>query len=180
MKYLKIFETKSLKVELAKTDEEAYQQGWDEYYNNSNGNVNPYPKDSKLAKAWDSGNKDAFDDEHTNEGESPSSDAEKGLAEIKQEIYIEAKKQYMNAIYDSLEDFGFKDIKMDMSTDVLDFATDKFTCTFKGKKIKLTMSHSGNSIAAEGNDIPQLRGKYSTKIKTLLKKVVKILGQNDK
>lgn len=172
MKYIKLFEDSS-------ATEEAYQQGWDEYYNNKHGNINPYPKGSELAKAWDNGNSEAFDDEHNeaNEGLEPSGDSEKGLAEIKQEIYIEAKKQYMNAIYDSLEDFGFKDIKMDMSTDVLDFATDKFTCTFKGKKIKLTMSHSGNSIAAEGNDIPQLRGKYSTKIKTFLKKVVKILGE---
>jgi hypothetical protein len=115
------------------------------------------------------------------EGESMSSDAEKSLADIKQEIYIEAKKQYMNAIYDSLEEFGFKNIKMDMSTDVLDFAVDKFTCTYNGTKIKLTMSHSGNSIAAEGEPLHALRGKYSTKIKNLLKKVVKILGQqNDK
>lgn len=42
-----------------------YQEGWDEYYNNTHGNINPYPKDSEEAKAWDEGNTAAFDDEHS-------------------------------------------------------------------------------------------------------------------
>lgn len=114
------------------------------------------------------------------EGEEPSGDSEKSLQAIKQEIYINAKKDFMNAIYDSLEEYGFKNIKMDMTQDVADFVNDKFTCTFNNVKIKLSMSHSGNSIAAEGQGLEQLRGKYSMKIKTLLKKVVKLLGEKNK
>ena len=71
MIYVKLFEhfVTEMSFKKAKTEEEAYQQGWDEYYENNHGNINPYPKNTKFAIAWDNGNKDAFDDEHETQNE---------------------------------------------------------------------------------------------------------------
>jgi len=111
------------------------------------------------------------------EGES-FSDAEKKLVDIKREIYLNAKKEYMNAIFDSLDEYGFKDIKMTMSEDMDNFSSDSFTCKYDGAVIKLKMSNRGVSVAAEGKELKNFPGSYSVKIKSLLKKVIANLEQN--
>lgn len=118
------------------------------------------------------------------EGESLSiEDSDKSLVDIKREIFLSAKKEYMNALADALEHLGFKVENIDMSEVVDDFVTDKIFVTYDGVRMKLQMSHSGVSLKVESPD-PRMKtfdtSSFSTKFKTLAKKIIKHLEQNPK
>lgn len=91
------------------------------------------------------------------------------LMDIKQKIFLKAKKQYMDSVEKLLEQNGITVYGKKVTDNIENFSSDAFDCDYKKTKFQIQLSNRGISLTVVG--LKNFPAEYSTKIESLVKKL---------
>lgn len=95
---------------------------------------------------------------------------------IKDKIFDKAVKEFISEITKLLKSNGFSNVNFVHLSYNYDFGDDYIDCIYKGEKLKLFLSISGNSVYID-KKIPIVGGTKYTTINTLVKAIEKKINQ---